>query len=231
MDTDHFIHIYRHHAATYQEMIAFEDVEGNLPRLLQEITLFNGKSILDLGSGTGRLPQLFPNAEITCLDLHMAMLQENQRQRELAGGNWGLLQGDGRKLPFPDKLFEVITAGWAFGHFIGWYPETWKSEIAKVLEEIYRVSATQAVIIIIETMTTGSLEPAPPHEGLAAYYDLLETEYGFDRQVVSTDYQFDHLDQASRYAQFFFGDELAQKVRVNDWVRLPEWTGVWSKRL
>ncbi len=31
--------------------------------------------------------------------------------------------------------------------------------------------------------------------------------------------------------EFFFGAELAQMIRQNNWVRLPEWTGVWGKRV
>jgi ubiquinone/menaquinone biosynthesis C-methylase UbiE len=231
METDHFINIYRHHAVTYQELIAFEDVDGNLPRLLQEITPFSGKAVLDLGSGTGRFPQIFPHAGITCLDLHMGMLQESRRQRDLAEGNWKLLQGDGRRLPFPDSSFEVITAGWAFGHFVGWFPQDWKFQINRVLAEAIRVSIPGGTVIILETMTTGALQPSPPTPGLAEYYQHLEEDHGFTRQVIQTDYIFENLEQACYYMQFFFGDELVQKVKENNWVRLPEWSGVWSKRL
>jgi ubiquinone/menaquinone biosynthesis C-methylase UbiE len=231
MTDNHFKTVYRKHAATYQEMISFEDVDANLPRALNQITAFNQGRVLDLGSGTGRLPMLFPQADFTCLDLHLAMLLENKRQREAINGSWSLLQGDGRQLPIASGSFNTITAGWAFGHFVGWYPETWITEINLVLKEIARVSAANAAIIILETMTTGGLKPAPPHQGLAAYYHHLETEHGFKRQVIATDYQFDNLEQACRYSEFFFGEDLSEKVRKNNWVRLPEWTGIWSKRL
>jgi ubiquinone/menaquinone biosynthesis C-methylase UbiE len=228
---DHFINIYKHHADTYQEMIEFEDVDGNLPRLLEEITSFTGKTILDLGSGTGRIPQLFPQVGITCLDLQLGMLRESQRQCEIIGGRWFPLQGDGRWLPFPNSTFEVITAGWAFGHFAGWYPQTWQREIDKMLSEAERALKPGSPIIIIETLTTGAVEPAPPHEGLAAYYHYLENRHAFTRETIQTDYLFNDLEQAGYYAGFFFGPELAGKVKANNWVRLPEWTGVWHKRV
>lgn len=231
MTEDHFKHIYQHEAAKYQELIAFEDVEGNLIPTLAGITPFDGKAVLDLGSGTGRIPQLFPQNAITCLDLHLAMLRESRRQRHLRGGAWKLLQGDGRCVPFPANTFDVITAGWAFGHFTGWYPQTWRGEVDRVLAEAHRVCRPDGTIIILETLTTGALDPAPPTPALGAYYQHLEQTHKFSRLVVQTDYLFDDLEQACRCAGFFFGEGLAQKVRAHGWVRLPEWTGVWHKQV
>ena len=80
----------------------------------------------------------------------------------------------------------------------------------------------------METMTTGSLTPAPPTPALAEYYAWLENEWGFQRQVIATDYQFASVEQAVEYTAFFFGEELARQIRANGWARLPEWTGVWG---
>ena len=156
------------------------------------------------------------------------MLKENQRQQMPDPGP--LLQGDMRLLPFPSGSFQVVTAGWALGHFTGWFGEDWQAQMRLVLEEARLVLQPGGWLIILETMTTGSTTPAPPSPGLAAYYRWLEQDLGFVSQVIQTDYLFDDLAQAYRYAQFFFGDELAKKVRKQKWVRLPEWTGIWSKR-
>jgi ubiquinone/menaquinone biosynthesis C-methylase UbiE len=231
MTDDHFTNIYHRHADTYQEMISYEDVDGRLPRTLEQIASFHGKMVLDLGSGTGRIPQLFPKANITCLDLHFPMLQESQRQRDLISGSWTLLQGDGRLLPFPAACFEVVTAGWAFGHFTGWYPADWPEQIEQVLQQAYRVARPGAAVIILETLTTGALEPSPPTPSLSAYYRYLEEKHGFQRETIQTDFLFEDLPQACRYAGFFFGKDLEEKVRLNNWIRLPEWTGVWHKML
>lgn len=106
----------------------------------------------------------------------------------------------------------------------------WQTQMKKVLAEAQRVLQTGGWLMIIETMTTGSHTPAPPKPGLAEYYRWLEEEFGFRSQVIQTDFLFDDLEQAIRYAQFFFGDELGKKVRKENWARLPEWTGIWSKR-
>jgi hypothetical protein len=91
-----------------------------------------------------------------------------------------------------------------------------------------RVQKPKGKVIIIETLTTGSTMPAPPTQGLAEYYARLENQWGFSRQQIQTDYQFSNLEEAIKLSEFFFGAELANKVRRNNWVRLPEWTGVWS---
>ena len=230
---DHFINIYSHHADQYHEMIAVEDVDGNLLPALENVASLQGKRVLDLGSGTGRIPLLIHEiaAEVVVLDLHWDMLCEQSRQRQALGGTWGLLQGDMRFLPFASNSFDIITVGWAIGHFTGWYSEDWQAQVGLVLEEMRRVAAPGGALIILETLTTGSLIPKPPSPGLATYYAWLENEWGFTRQEISTDYLFPSLDEAAHYAEFFFGEELATKVRTNNWVRLPEWTGVWSKVL
>jgi ubiquinone/menaquinone biosynthesis C-methylase UbiE len=225
---DHFIQIYRNHGPTYHEMIAVEDVDGNLRPTLESITPFSDKPILDLGTGTGRIPLLFPETSSIGLDLHRSMLLENQRQQAPPAS---LIQGDMRALPIPDASFEIITAGWALGHFTGWYGEDWEYQARTVLDEMHRVASPNSHIIILETMTTGSHTPAPPSEGLAIYYQWLEKVGGFTRQVIQTDYLFPDLATAIHYTQFFFGHELAEKVRTQNWVRLPEWTGVWSKQV
>jgi ubiquinone/menaquinone biosynthesis C-methylase UbiE len=228
---DHFIEIYSSRADSYHTMIEPEDVDGNLLPALKRVTPLAGKRILDLGSGTGRLPLLLAQgaAQMVCLDLHGAMAAEQWRQRQARGGQWGLLQADMRLLPLASAAFEVVLAGWAMGHFVGWYGSAWQTEMSRVLREVDRVLVPGGAVIIIETLSTGSLTPAAPTEGLARYYNWLEKEWGFARQQVQTDYQFASVEEAVAKTEFFFGSELADLVHANNWARLPEWTGVWGK--
>jgi ubiquinone/menaquinone biosynthesis C-methylase UbiE len=136
-----------------------------------------------------------------------------------------------RWLPFAGKGWDVVIAGWAIGHLRSWFAEDWQNQMSRIFAEMHRVAASGGALIVLETMTTGSTQPAPPTEGLAEYYHWMESEWGFARQVIQTDYQFADLQQAVDYTEFFFGAELAQMIRQNNWVRLPEWTGVWGKRV
>ena len=224
---DHFEKIYRSRAAEYHHMITPEDTDGNLLPAIEQVARIEGQRVLDLGSGTGRLPLLFGRkpAQMIALDLHADMLREHRRQR---AGNWDLVQADMRRLPLLSKSFDVVIAGWSIGHFVAWYGNRWPGEIGRVLQEMQRVVAPGGALVIIETLGTGSITPAPPTEGLAQYYSWLENGWGFSRQEIQTDLQFTSVEEAVNSTSFFFGDELAAKIRKNGWARLPEWTGVWS---
>jgi ubiquinone/menaquinone biosynthesis C-methylase UbiE len=230
---DHFEQIYASKAREYHRMIAVEDVDGNLLPALESVASLDGKRILDLGSGTGRLPLLLGTlpVQVVALDLNFPMLVEQAAQRKTAGCSGPLVSADMRWLPFAGKGWDVVIAGWAIGHLRSWFAEDWQNQMRRIFAEMHRVAASGGALIVLETMTTGSTQPAPPTEGLAEYYHWMESEWGFARQVIQTDYQFADLQQAVDYTEFFFGAELAQMIRQNNWVRLPEWTGVWGKRV
>jgi hypothetical protein len=67
-------------------------------------------------------------------------------------------------------------------------------------------------------------------EHLKDYYPWLD-EVGFQNQWFRTDYKFESLGEAEALSRFFFGNELADKVRQNDWIILPECTGMWWKQV
>jgi ubiquinone/menaquinone biosynthesis C-methylase UbiE len=230
---DHFKNIYANHADRYHEMIAVEDVDGNLPTAIRAAAPVQGKRLLDLGTGTGRLPLLFAGeaAHSVGLDLHRAMLSENAAQRARLGGRWDLVQGDMQTLPFPPACADIVTAGWAIGHLRAWFAGDWQAQIGRVLREMLRVAGPGGVLIILETLTTGTLRPAPPTPELAEYYAWLEGEWSFARQAIATDYQFPSVEAAATQTEFFFGPELAAEIRRRDWARLPEWTGMWVKEV
>jgi ubiquinone/menaquinone biosynthesis C-methylase UbiE len=107
--------------------------------------------------------------------------------------------------------------------------DDWQTQIGRVLQEMHRVVAPGGALIIIETLTTGSLTPAPPTVALAEYYAWLESAWNFGRQTIRTDYQFASVEEAASRTEFFFGAELAASIRAHGWAQLPEWTGVWGK--
>jgi len=230
---DHFQHIYRHQAADYHRMIEPEDTDHNLLPALKQITPLTGQRILDLGTGTGRLPLLLheETQQFVGLDLHAGMLHQNKVQQIAVGGNWGLIQGDMRGLPLPAAWADVILAGWSVGHSRAWYATDWQTQIGRMVAEMHRVAAPDGTLIILETLTTGSTTPAPPTPELAEYYTWLENKWGFTRRQIPTDFYFDSVEEAVAYTEFFFGADLSAKIRQNGWSRLPEWTGIWSKQL
>jgi ubiquinone/menaquinone biosynthesis C-methylase UbiE len=228
---DPFKYIYQNQAAAYQNMIRVEDADGNLLPAIQKSIRVKGRVVLDLGAGTGRLASLLaPVARsVISLELEHAMLAENQGQQVTNQRSSPLVQADMHSLPFRGQSCDLTSAGWAIGHFCGWYPADWKIHVQQVISEMARVTKPGGYLLILETMGTGTNLPAPPNASLAEYYRQLVDNWGFEKQIIATDYQFSSAVEAATALEFFFGRELAERIRRNNWARVPEWTGVWSR--
>lgn len=228
---DHFQRIYQQEAEGYTRLMQGADVEGRLAAAFRELTPFSSKKWLDLGTGTGRIPALVaPHvAQLIALDKHRAMLNE-QRITHHAPRTTHFVQADLQAIPLPSHHFDVVTAGWAMGHSRAWFAEQWQAAMGQMVQEMRRVVAPGGIIIIIETMGTGVLTPAPPSAELAEYYTWLEEQWGFTRQVIPIDYAFESVKDAAAVMTFFFGEAMGERVRTNNWQRVPEWAGLWVWR-
>jgi ubiquinone/menaquinone biosynthesis C-methylase UbiE len=227
---DHFQEIYANHADQYEAMVAREDYEGNILKALQNIRPLQGTDVVEFGAGTGRLTLLLAPLvkSIAAFDGSQAMLDVAIGKLQKGGfSNWRAEVADNRALPVADDSADIAVEGWSFGHFQGWYPDSWREEAGKALAEMQRILRPGGTAILLETMGTGRETPQPPHAGLADFYAWLEGEHGFSSTWIRTDYQFESLKEAVELAGFFFGEELAGTIAAKNWVILPECTGVW----
>lgn len=225
-----FEEIYAHHAEAYDALVRCEDHEGHLLPALAAVAPLKGAAVVEFGAGTGRLTRLLAPevSSIRAFDASAPML--SVAERHLAASelrNWELGVADNKRIPVNDGSADIAIAGWTFGHALDWFSASWRDEIGAAIDEMARVLRPDGTAIILETMTTGSATPAPPTPGLAAYYEWLETERGFQATIVRTDYRFADLDEAVRLTRFFFGDEFAARVRRAGSVVVPENTGIW----
>lgn len=224
--------IYQTDADRYEALISREDYLGNIPRATDEIVNVNGLDILDLGAGTGRLTLLLaPRARfIRSFDVSEEMLRVC-RERLVASGlsNWQVDVADHRSIPVEDHSADIIVSGWSVSYLAVWNPESWRVELEKWLGEVKRVLRPNSHIVLFESLGTGNASPIQL-EHLKDYYPWLD-EAGFQNKWIRTDYKFESVDEAEELSRFFFGDELSDKVKQNDWVILPECTGVWWKRV
>ncbi len=228
--SDHFQNIYANHADQYEALILREDYQGNILKALQNIKPLTGLDVVEMGAGTGRLTLMLAPLVKTIrafdgsqhmLDVTVAKLKKSDLS------NWETEAADNRNLPLENASADMSIQGWSFGHFCGWYPDTWRAEIGKALGEMKRVLRPGGTAIILETLGTGREMPQAPNQGLAAYYEWLEKEQGFSATWIRTNYQFESLEEAHSLTTFFFGDELATQVLHNNWIILPECTGIW----
>jgi len=233
LQNDHYIRIYQSAAKDYHQLISAEDPEENLLKALERLAgPLRKKRTLDLGTGTGRIPLLIANqtASFTGLDLHAHMLAENQVQRNRVDGTWQLVQGDMQQLPFVNASFDLVTAGWAIGHFTNWYAPDWKDPIQAVLNEMHRVVSPGGTLIIMEIMGLGVSYPVPPSQPLADYYTWLEKIWDFQAEVIPFDLVFKSSREAVEKLAFFFGDQIVNQIRRDHLSRISEWAGIWYKR-
>jgi ubiquinone/menaquinone biosynthesis C-methylase UbiE len=227
--------IYRQHADRYDELTRHEDYEHRLSPALAAIRSFDQVDVVEWGAGAGRVSELiapFARSLIACdLNDHMLKVARTKLSR-FANLAWRTVAAEHRHMPLPDHCADVALAGWTLGYFTSkFYAESWRQTIGQAIAQMQRVLRPGGTIIIIETLGTGNTEPEPPSEALATYYRLLEDDLGFQSTWLRTDFQFDSLDQAASTISFFFGESWAAEVRRNNWVILPECTGLWWKHL
>jgi len=192
----------------------------------------DGLDVIDLGAGTGRLTvMLAPRVKsMRAFDASGEMLRVC-RQRLAASGvsNWQVEVADHRQLPVPNHSADLVVSGWSVAYLYVWHPETWRGELEKWLGEMKRVLRPGSFIVLFESL--GSGHESPIHlEHLSGYYSWLD-EADFKNKWFRTDLKFESLEEAQALSSFFFGEEFGDKVRQNNWVILPECTGMWWRRV
>ena len=224
-----FLEIFQQQAPKYDVLVSREDHEGRLMPAVRSIVPLEGKRIIELGAGTGRVTRLLAPAArfITAFDSSAPMLEvARARMGELHLDNWRLDVADHRNLPAADRSADLVISGWSVCCLAAYGGATWREELHAGLREMERVAAPEGTIVIIETLGTGFESPHPPEE-LKEYHAEL-AQRGFASSWIRTDYKFATMAEAADLTTFFFGkDPLAALVAVPDGVMLPECTGIW----
>jgi ubiquinone/menaquinone biosynthesis C-methylase UbiE len=224
--------IYQSDGDRYEALVSREDYQGNIASTIDEIVDLNGLHVLDLGAGTGRLTLLLaPRVKSICaFDLSAEMLRVCHDRLVASGlSNWRVDVADHRRLPVQDHYADLVVSGWSVAYLAVWHPETWREELETWMNEMKRVVKPSGYIILFESLGTGNETPIQL-EHLQNYYPWL-AHAGFHNKWIRTDYQFESLEEAVDLAGFFFGAEMADRVRQNQNIILPECTGVWWKRV
>lgn len=224
--------IYLTEAEQYEALVSREDYQSNILRALDEIVNVDGLDVLDLGAGTGRLAGLLAHRvrSIRAFDLSAHMLRttlEKLHRSELKDSLTAV--ADHRALPIDSQSADLMVSGWSVAYLAVWNPDSWRAELEKWLGEMKRVLRPNSYIVLFESLGTGNEEPVKL-EHLKDYYPWLD-EAGFQQKWIRTDYKFDSVQQSLEIAGFFFGAEMAEKIKQNHWAILPECTGVWWLRI
>lgn len=225
--------IYSTDASRYDALVSAEDCDGHLLPAIKEVCPVQRARVLDLGAGTGRLARLLTGAgaAVTAVDRADAMLRvARDRVDPPRTNSTHYVQAQADALPFGEGGFDFACAGWVFGHFPSWSPDSWRQAIGAGLGEMTRVVTRGGSLVILETLGTAVDRAHPPNRGLAEYYAWLEDDQGFQRRVLGTDYRFASVEEAVALVEFFFGAALAARVRTENRTRVREFTGLWWRR-
>jgi ubiquinone/menaquinone biosynthesis C-methylase UbiE len=227
--------IYAEGAEQYDALVAAEDCDRALIPAIESICPLSGAAVLEVGVGTGRIARAIVQRvrRLVAVDRAAAML--DVARRHLAGidgaAPWELHEADARALPVASGWADIAIAGWVFGHFRAWMPDEWQHQVSLALGEMARALRPGGALVVIETLGTGSQVPAAPTPALEEYFAWLERAHGLERRAIRTDYQFADVEAAAAITGYFFGDAFAGRVRREGWARVPECTGLWSKRI
>lgn len=222
--------IYAKQAEMYEKMISRQP---SLAEVIREIRPYRNLDVADLGAGSGRLSCVIgaETKSLICTDSSQAMLDVlAEKMSVLQLTRWSTVEADHRDLPLETASVDLVVSGWSICYLASSNDPNWRENIDRVMSEIRRVLKPGGTVIIFETMGTGTELPDPP-AFLTEYYRVLEEDYGFDHRWIRMDYAFSSLEEAEELTGFFFGDELATKVKTNQWTTVPECAGIWWKHI
>ncbi|HEY5904163.1 MAG TPA: methyltransferase domain-containing protein [Anaerolineales bacterium] len=220
--------VYSSDSERYEALIAREDHEHNIESALGEIIRADGLDVIDLGTGTGRLAAMLAGRTRTvyAFDTSPHMLSVARGKLDtLAPGRSLVAAADHRFIPLPAGCTDLIVSGWSVSYVAVWSPEHWRAELDAWAAEVMRLLRPGGTVVLFESLGTGNETPRRlPH--LENFYAWLE-EAGFRQTWIRTDYRFESVGQAAELCGFFFGEELAGRIRREGLTLLPECTGVW----
>ena len=228
MDNEEYLDIYQEQAGQYERLVAREDYQRNILPALLAICDPHGRTLVDLGTGTGRLAKLLlPHAAaVYGFDSSLAMLEVGRKElQQSADGKWGLAVADHHDLPLAAASCDLILSGWSLCYTALDQDDGWQERLRGIFRRLRRALRPGGAIIILETMGTGFTSPNPP-PFMGDYFSFL-TQIGLQSTWIRTDYQFASHQEAVELTRFFFGDELGDQVEQEGSAVVPECTGIW----
>src|SRR5206468_1130901 len=170
---------------------------------------------LEVGVGTGRLTRVLVRdaGSVYGCDLAPTMLRvAASHLKHEAGDKARLFVADARAIPVAGESVDVAVAGWVIGHFVDWFESGWRAHADRSIAEMRRAVKPRGMIILIESLGTGTTAYVPPTPAHGDYHRWLQREQGFTLQAIRTDYRFASVLEAERLTRLFFGEALATSL-------------------
>ncbi|MFH1401168.1 MAG: class I SAM-dependent methyltransferase [Nanoarchaeota archaeon] len=199
---------YHEDAHIYERFSQAEDH----PRMILDYLLpsTKGKSVLDLGCGTGKyMAHLASSASrYVCLDISSEQLRIARTRAE---GNVEFLCSSAESIALPDESMDIIISTWVLGTIVD------KDRRSAALREAQRVLKKQGSIYLVENDVGGDFERIrgryPDTTRTKRYNEWLEMH---DFQAVkrfTTYFQFHDVDEAKRIFGSIWGRDVADRTK------------------
>lgn len=218
-----------HHTATYELENRAADPDGRLWSAMQARADWSGRTVLDLGCGTGfHLPRFAESAaRVVGVEPHPGLVKlAGRRLRTRGTAGVEVVRGTAQEIPLPDASVDVVHARWAYFFGPGCEPG---------LVELDRVVRRGGVALIIDNDGSRSTFGDWFRRG----YPHLEPPEAIERFWSIRGWELDRVDMGWRFAtradleavvRIEFTPEVAgQVLREHTGVEVDYAVNLWSK--
>jgi SAM-dependent methyltransferase len=215
------------HTATYELENHAADPDGRLWAAMEDRVSWRGRSVLDLGCGTGfHLPPFARTAaQVIGVEPHPGLVRLAQRRtRDLAAVDVRL--GTAQDLPLPDASIDVVHVRWAY--FFGPGCEPGLAE----LDRVVRRGGTALIVDNDGSRSTfgGWFRRGYPHLPAPVEIERFWSERGWTRTAVDMDWRFESRADLEAVVRIEFKPEVADEVlRHHDGLEVDYAVNLWSK--
>ncbi|MFC6153986.1 class I SAM-dependent methyltransferase [Nocardioides yefusunii] len=197
-----------HHTSTYEVENRAVDPDGRLEAALRETASWRGRTVLDLGCGSGFHLPFFAEeaAQVIGIEPHPPLVGlARRRTRRIP--HVSVLQGTAQSIPLPDDSVDVVHVRWAY--FFGPGAEPGLAELARVVRR-------GGTAMVIDNDATRSTFGEWFRRGYAGY-DADEVErfwsaQGWTRRSVDMDWGFESWEDLEAVVRIEFDPATADAV-------------------
>ena len=156
--------IYNNYSLQYDELVNHEDYNNNLSNYLLEKFNFNGKTIIELGVGTGRVTKIFAERaqSIFCYDKSQHMLNKAKINLNHHTSKIEFSQCDNYNIKKIKEKTDIVIEGWSFGHSISENQKDIETLTNRLYSDCVNLLNKNGIIIIIETLGTNVTNASAP---------------------------------------------------------------------
>ena len=228
--------IYRHFPKRYAKLKSFSDSKRNTIPNIAGIVSLDGKTIVELGAGTGNISFQMANAAryLHGFDKSKAMLRiANRTKRRRGIDNCEFRLAIHENLPVPSDTADVVIIGWALVGFVAESMENdlWKEKLTSLLRVCERVAKPNGHLLILETANLMRELPYGEiyHPVRRSFLQYLVDEHHFKARFYDNDWDFLSTRNV-KWARFWFGKEITSTLLGSKSTVMEECAGIWWKQ-